>query len=192
MSSILYEKLLLYRIRTGGDPEAFGKIYDLYVQRIYRFVYFKVQSTEEAQDVTAETFLKLWQHVKTGKGVRHLGALLYEIARNTIVDQHRSAHPTEATDDALAQSVQDMIGLARMQRSAEVSMVFGVLRLLKDEYREVLVMRYVDGMSTREIATLLKKNPGAVRVLLHRSLATLRALLAPSSESETTKETSDV
>ena len=64
MSNPLHEKLLLYRVRTKKDPEAYGKIYDLYARRIYRFVYFKVSSEEEAQDLTADVFLKAWSFLR--------------------------------------------------------------------------------------------------------------------------------
>lgn len=182
MPNPLYEKLLLHRIRTSGDSEAFGKLYDLYIQRIYRFVYFKVPSTEEAQDVTSDTFLRLWQFLQAGNTVQHLGALLYEIARNTIIDHQRRHRPTESLDEDFALEIPDAHGLAKIHRSAEVSEVLAAVRLLKDQYREVIVMRYVDGLSSGEIAVLLKKSPGAIRILLHRSLETVRTLLEPAKE----------
>jgi RNA polymerase sigma-70 factor (ECF subfamily) len=182
MSNPLYEKLLLHRIRTSGDGEAFGKLYDLYIQRIYRFVYFKVSSTEEAQDVTSDTFLRLWQFLQAGNAVQHVGALLYEIARNTIIDHKRRHRPTESIDEQFALEIPDVQGLAKIHRTAEVAEVLAAVRLLKDEYREVLVMRHVDGLSASEIGVLLKKSPGAVRVLLHRALETVRTLLEPAKE----------
>lgn len=178
MSNTLQEKLLLYRIRAKRDPEAFGKIYDAYVKRIYRFVYFKVQSAEEAQDITSETFLKLWQYLIDGKKVEHVGALLYQISRNAIVDNVRKRRPESSIDavDGLAQ-MPDVSGLANIYRSAELSQVLTAVKLLKDEYREVLTMRYIDGISPTEIAALVGKKPGHVRVLLHRALETVRVLL---------------
>jgi len=170
--------LLLYRIRAKRDPEAFGKLYDAYVQRIYRFVYFKVHSAEEAQDITSEVFLKLWQYLLEGKTVAHLGALLYEISRNAIVDNARKKHPETSVDEAeMLMELPDVSGLANIYRSAELSQVLTAVKLLKDEYREVVTMRFIDGIAPTEIATLLGKKPGHVRVLLHRALETVRVLL---------------
>ena len=78
MKRPLHEKLLVYRVRVKKDPEAFGKIYDLYVTRIYRFVFFKVSSNEEAQDITADVFLKAWQYLleERSKAVRNLGVMM--------------------------------------------------------------------------------------------------------------------
>src|SRR3989338_645253 len=99
MNSI-QEKLLLFKLRVGHDPEAYGKLYDLYVSRIYRFIYFKIPTAEEAQDITSEVFLKLWEYIREGKAVRSVGPLLFQIARNAIVDFYRkraSSGPTERT-----------------------------------------------------------------------------------------------
>ncbi len=178
MPNTFQEKLLLYRIRSRRDPEAFGKLYDAYVRRIYRYVFFKVQSTEEAQDLTSDIFLKLWQYLQDGNKVSHLGALIYQIARTSIVDHHRSSR-SEASIDEFSQNLElpDIAGLANIHRSAELSQVLSAIRLLKDEYREVITMRYIDGINSSEIAALLGKSPGNVRVLLHRALETTRMLL---------------
>jgi RNA polymerase sigma factor (sigma-70 family) len=182
MPNTFQEKLLLYRIRAKRDPDAFGRLYDAYVKRIYRFVYFKLQSTEEAQDVTSEVFLKLWQYLQTENKVSHLGALLYQISRNAIIDHRRKMRP-EARIDASEQllDMPDISGLANIYRSAELSQVLTAVKLLKDEYREVLTMRYIDGIPPTEIAALLGKKPGHVRVLLHRALETVRVLLTSPS-----------
>lgn len=182
MQNTLHEKLLLYRIRSSHDADAFAKLYDAYIQRIYRFVYFKVQVPEEAQDITSETFLRLWQYLSSGKQVTHLGALLYEIARNTIIDHHRKQKGAETPEEDVLAQIPDIQALNNIQRSAEIGQILTAVRLLKDEYREVLIMRYIDGSSTSEIAALLKKSPGAIRVLLHRSLETVRTLLTPSEK----------
>ncbi len=183
MPNSLQENLLLFRIRAKQDAEAFGKLYDAYVQRIYRFVYFKVASTEEAQDLTSETFLKLWDYLQSGKSVSHLGALTYRIARNLVIDHHRSRQETASLDaEERLMSLPDVAGLAKIERSAELSHVLAAVRLLKDDHREALVMRYIDGMTPTEIATVIGKSPGAVRVLLHRSLETVRTLITPKGE----------
>ncbi|TAL19765.1 RNA polymerase sigma factor [Patescibacteria group bacterium] len=175
----LREKLLLYRIRVKRDAGAFGRLYDAYVQRIYRFIFFKVPSAEEAQDLTSETFLKLWQHLEQGKPVRNFNALTYGIARNLVADYYRSQgkKPVAELDEETLSVLPDVKALAKLEKTAELSQVLSALKLLKDEYREALIMRYLDGLTPTEIAPVLGKSSGAVRVILHRSLETLRALL---------------
>lgn len=179
MERPLQEKFLLYRVRAKRDPDAFGKIYDLYARRIYRFVFFKVSSEEEAQDLTADVFLKAWQYLleESGRDVRHLGALLYSIARNRVIDHYRSRSLKETlplTEDADEIIADDRSLADQTEAKLDVEMLERHLRSLKDEYREVLIMRYLDELSAAEIGKILQKPPGTVRVLLHRALAAIK------------------
>lgn len=187
MSNPLQEKLLLYRVRAKKDPEAFGKIYDLYARRIYRFVYFKVSSEEEAKDLTADVFLKAWSYLLDEKGgeVRHLSALLYSIARNRVIDHYRSRAQRETLP--LAEEAAEILADARMdpkkvEAAVDVAMLQKRLRSLKDEYREVLVMKHLDELETSEIARILGKTHGNVRVLLHRATEALRDLVSTDDQ----------
>ena len=182
MSNPLQEKLLLYRVRTKKDPEAYGKIYDLYAPRIYRFVYFKVSSEEEAKDLTADVFLKAWSFLLDEKGgeVRHLSALLYSIARNRVIDHYRSRANRETLQ--LAEGAEEMLADDRLDPSRadaiiDARMLEKRLRSLKDEYREVLIMKHLDELETSEIARILGKTHGNVRVLLHRARSKVRNAL---------------
>lgn len=185
VSNSLQDKLLLFRIRLQRDPQAFAKLYDAYVHRIYRFVYFKIPLAEDAQDITSETFLRFWNQVQEGAQVTHVGAYLYRIARNLVADHYRTRQDALSIDAApdLEHLLSDAKGLIKIEESLDIAKVLKALRLLKDEYREAIILRYVDELTTTEIAEALGKSPGNVRVLLHRSLGTLRTLLhtAPPS-----------
>lgn len=183
MSNSLQEKLLLFQVRVKKDPEAFGRIYDLYARRIYRFIFFKVASEEEAQDLTADVFLKTWQFLLEEKGgeVRHLGALLYGIARNRVIDHYRSRSLRETlplADEAKEIIPDDRMDVVRTEAKLDAELLEKHLRSLKDEYREVLVLRYLDELDTSEIALVLGKQPGNVRVLIHRAVEALRSVVA--------------
>lgn len=190
MSNSLHDKLLLYRVRTKRDPEAFGKIYDLFAHRIYRFVYFKVSSVEEAQDITADVFLKAWSYLIDEKGqeVRHLSALLYSMARNRVIDHYRSkSHEAVPLSEHAEETVADPhTESAKVEAMIDTQLLEKHLRSLKDEYREVLVMKYLDELDTAEIAKILGKSHGNVRVLLHRALEAVREL-APSDKLQNAK-----
>ena len=91
MASKIKQKILLYRLQSKPDPAAFAQLYDIYVKQIYRFVYFKVSSHEEAEDITSEVFLKTWRYIndKSKKKISSFSGLLYRLARNAIVDLYR-------------------------------------------------------------------------------------------------------
>ncbi|TAK04901.1 RNA polymerase sigma factor [Patescibacteria group bacterium] len=189
VSNSLQDKLLLFRIRLQRDPQAFGKLYDAYVNRIYRFVYFKIPLVEDAQDITSETFLRFWNQVQEGAPVTHVGAYLYRIARNLVADHYRTRQDALSIDAAPELEhllLSDAKGLIKIEESLDIGKVLKALRLLKDEYREAIILRYVDELTTTEIAEALGKSPGNVRVLLHRSLDTLRTLLRTAPPSSRT------
>ncbi len=178
----LFEKFLLYQVRTKKDPEAFGKIYDLYAARIYRFVFFKVSSEEEAQDLTSDVFLKTWQALleENAKEVRHLGAFLYSIARNRVIDHYRSRAAREVVplqEEAEDQLMDERMLQEKNEAKIDTELLSTHLRALKDEYREVLLMRYLDEYEIGEIAKLTDKTSGNVRVLLHRATNALRDVI---------------
>lgn len=187
MKSHLKEKFLLFRLRAKKDADAFGQIYDIYVKQIYRFIYFKVRSTEQAEDLTSETFLKAWQYLKEKDSVSHLQALLYSVARSVVIDHYRK----NATIHEVALELED--GSERpeaateslqieMEHKVDASLVLEKLHHLKEEYRDAIVMRYLDGLSTGEIAEALGKSSVAVRVLLHRATKALTDIITNDSK----------
>ncbi|MDO8669420.1 MAG: RNA polymerase sigma factor [Candidatus Buchananbacteria bacterium] len=158
------------------DPEAFGKFYDLYVTRIYRFVFFKINSVSDAQDITSEVFLKLWQYVKAGKDIRNLNALTYMIARNMVIDFYRR---NNKLDDPISDEhfniPDEQKDILRQQiMDSELNDVLKGIENLKDEYKEAIILKYLDELSISEIAKILNKSNGAVRVLLYRATKALK------------------
>ncbi len=174
----------VYSKLKGHDKEAFIKVYDESVNDIYRFVYFKIGSKEEANDLTSMIFLKTWNHIQTNslEDSKTLRALLYKIARNTIIDHYRESghklssslddenNKIEIIDDT--QSPQE-----RLDQEANLELIKAKLPLLKEEYREVIIMKFINDLSLEEISDISGKSRGNVRVLLHRSLNALRQLV---------------
>jgi len=184
----LIDRYLLFRLRTKQDPEAFGKIYDRYVDAIYRFTVLKLPSAEDAQDVTAETFTRAWQYVYEHKEITNIRALLYRIARNLIADKYRQEEPVSSleavTFDARnASTVIEAkepgdVGRSKnlMEARADLALVVQRLERLKEDYRDVLTLRLVDGLPFSVIAEVMEKKPGHVRVIYHRALKSIQAL----------------
>lgn len=184
----LVDRYLLFRIRQHQDPQAFARLYDRYVSAIYRFVLLKLPSKEDAEDITSEVFLKSWNYLQEHQDIRQIRALLYRIARNAIADWYRSKSITP--DRSLAVTIRidepstnnraDISdaghGQMIIEARAELSMVMGKLERLKDDYRDVLTLRLIDGLPFIIIADIMNKSPGNVRVLYHRAKKALDAL----------------
>jgi len=178
------DQSLLSRLKNN-NKEAFIEAYDLYVDEIHRFVFFKVGSKEEAEDITSAVFLKTWNYIQETERLveKTLKALLYKIARTTIIDHYRkkSNQVNFSIDDEekgfdLVDEKQDL------QKSFEIANDFDLvqkkLQELKDEYREIILLRYINELSIDEIAKQLGKSKGNIRVLTHRALKALSDLVS--------------
>lgn len=175
MKNPLNLKILFLKVKNQ-DPEAFGQFYDLYVTRIYRFIFFKVNSVADAQDITSEVFLKLWQYIKEGKEIRNFNAFTYMIARNLVIDFYRQNNKKEdpLSDEHIKIPDEQKDILRQEIMNAELSEALKGIENLKDEYKEVIILRYLDELSLSEIASIVGKSNGAVRVLLYRATKALK------------------
>lgn len=185
-ASKLQDKLLLLRLKRK-DPDAFARVYDTYSTPIYRFIYFKVSNQQDAEDLTSEVFLKIWQYVtETEEEVDNLRALIYRSARNLVIDfyRRRAAKSLTADVDDLENIVDERQQslLTGIDTALAMNNIEKVLRQLKDEYREVIILKYLEEMSIGEIANILGKTKGSVRVLLHRALKLVKELLNQNVE----------
>ncbi len=179
------EQILFLRLKKHKDKQAFIEAYDLYVSQIYRFVYFKVGSQEEAEDVTSMVFLKCWNYIYEGNlgDYATLKPLLYKIARNTIIDQYRKNQHRQSV------SLEDVANTSvvideKQNIEEEVAVNFDFQKImeeklpqLKDEYREVIVLRFINELSIAEISKVLGKTSGNVRVMIHRAMESLQQLV---------------
>jgi len=183
-ANFLKEKYLLFRAKNK-DPEAFAEVYDIYIDRIYRFVFFKINRTEEAQDITSEVFLKTWQYIIDGKEIKNLNALFYKIARNLVIDHYRKASQKDVSLEGLKTSeteIKDLLEdqINKIEKKIEIDKIEEKLMGLKDDYREIIILRYIEGLSIKEISEIVAKKKGAVRVILYRALNALKELMKSS------------
>lgn len=194
MSDSLISKLRennnLSRLKSG-DREAFIKAYDDFADDLYRFAYFKLGSEEEAKDLVSVIFLKTWNYIQTNslKDSKTLRALLYKIARNAIIDHYRdkglsNSISLEDAPQALevpdnSQNQEELI-----DQKADLELIRQKLMLLKDEYREVIIWRFIEDLSMDEIANITGKKKGNIRVLLHRAITAFKELLEAQQETK--------
>jgi len=176
------ERLLAARA-TEGDRAAYGELYERYVDRIFRYIYFKVGDRGQAEDLTSQTFMKAWDAIGDYEWRDHpFGAWLFRIAHNLVVDYHRARRDHLALDDASrqleARASRDGIRPERVLAEAlTMERVRHAIGRLTEEQQQVLVLRFFEGLSTGEVADSMGKRRGAIRGLQFRALSALRDLL---------------
>lgn len=159
----------------AGNSEAFGKLYDAYMERIYRFVYFRVEDQPTAEDITSQVFLKAWSNLDRFRfGRTPYLAWLYTIARNAVIDHYRTRKVATALDDVqLSQPDHSEAVDNQIDLTAEMESVKSALRTLTEDQQKVLTLKFIEGMSNNEIARHLGKREGAIRALQMRGLQAL-------------------
>ncbi|TAK13564.1 MAG: sigma-70 family RNA polymerase sigma factor [Anaerolineae bacterium] len=175
--SPLRDEAKLVRAAKAGDPNAFGLLYDAYVDRLYRFVYYRVSDEPLAEDLTSRVFLKAWENLQ-GYRDRGLsfGAWLFSIARNTVIDHYRTIKQEQSLETA-GPLVDEEDPESLLRRTQQGDQLANALRQLTDDQREVLVLKFIEGYDTNEIAGFVGKKPGAVRALQMRGLQALERIL---------------
>ena len=173
---------LIARARAG-EAAAFGALYDRYVEAVYRYVFYRVRETAEAEDVTSEVFMKALRAMPRYETRQPFLAWLYRIARNAVIDRARRRRTQVSFEDALAHPNADRIldPDATLFRQVDAETLRGAIRQLTPLQQEVIVLRYVEGLDTRAIARIVGKREGTVRGIEFRALGALRQLV-PSRE----------
>lgn len=157
--------------------EQFSQIYDQYIEKIYRFVYLKVSSQEVAEDITSKVFLSGWEAYKKDQaGIKNMNAFLYQIARNAVTDHYRDrAKGKTVSQDAVPQIPDTGAGLyEKVVLSSDMDAIMVSIQKLKKEYQNILIWHYLEDMSSEQIAEMLDKPVGTVRVMIHRGLKALK------------------
>jgi RNA polymerase sigma-70 factor, ECF subfamily len=160
---------------VSGDSEAFAQLYTAYVDQIYRFIFFKVSDHETAEDLTSQVFLKVWQSLGNyRKRELHFGAWLFQVARNTVIDHYRTQRKTESLETAIATRPDPEANVKQIvDRRLTREWLWSKLDRLTEDQREVIILKFIEGLSTREAAEIMDKQQGAIRALQMRALQAL-------------------
>ena len=165
------EKLILTRLKSG-DKEAYSEIYYLYVDAIFRFIYFRTGSRETAEDLTQEVFLKFIEIVDK-EHITQIRPYLYRIARNLVIDHYKKTNNNIQIEKVEYKLIEE----GKTEADAELVITQKALFRLKEEWRELIIMKHVDGLSHNEIAKVLGKSNVYIRVNLHRAIKALKNIL---------------
>lgn len=150
--------------------------YDEWADALYRHCFFRVYSKERAEELVQDTFMKTWVYLSQGNEVANLKAFLYKVANNLVIDNSRKKK--EQSLEALMEDSNAHEPSYEGHKEIENSVMFGqvmeVMKELPDNYRELLIMRYVDDLHPREIAEVLGVKPNNISVTLNRAVAALK------------------
>lgn len=169
--------------------EQFSRIYDQYIDKIYRFVYLKVNSQEIAEDITSKVFLKGFEayqakfEIRNSKfEIKNVGAFLYQIARNAVVDHYRAQGRAKTVSIDASPEIADS-GTNAQDKAilrADMAVIKKGIQKLKKEHQDIIIWHYLEDMPISDIAKLLDKPAGTVRVMLHRGLKDLKDIIQES------------
>lgn len=154
-----------------SQKKEFGKIYDKHVEEIYRFVYLKVSSRETAEDITSETFRKGWKRFKKSP-MDNPRAYLYKVARNLVIDHYRTQKEHVSPEDIQLKEESNLE--ESLSLDDDLQEVKEAMESLKDNYQNIIILRYLEELSISETAKILDKSEGAIRVTTHRALEALK------------------
>jgi len=166
----------LVKRAVGGDFAAFGELYGIYLDRIYRYVFYQVKDKMTAEDITEEVFIKAWKAINSCKGREQtFSPWLYRIAHNHVIDIFRS-QPRERTIE-----METVAELSHPEVEVETELdhqeLLDGIACLPPNQRQVITLKFIEELDNHEIGQIMGKNQGAIRVLQMRALAKLREKL---------------
>lgn len=173
----IYDDVELIKQVKNGDTEAFGVLYEQYADVIFRYVYSHLDARVEAEDLTEDIFLRAWKALpKYDERGLPFSAFLFRIARNSLIDYYRQRKIVHSIDDIEIQSHE-----AGLEETVELNIENRDLKKsldgLREDYRNVLIFRFLSGLSPEETAEMMQRSVGAIRVLQHRALSALKDVL---------------
>lgn len=181
MDSDHAETWALVRRVQDGDGEAFGQLYDRYVNQVFRFIYYRVNDRALAEDFTSETFLRALRRIGTiNYQGRDIGAWFMTIARNIVFDHAKSARfrLEVSTGDAIEPGEPEAGPETAVLAHLTNARLMAAVNRLNDEQKECIVLRFLQGLSVAETAAVMGKNDGAIKALQHRAVKRLATMVA--------------
>jgi RNA polymerase sigma-70 factor (ECF subfamily) len=175
---------LVNRVVGSHDANAFGELYDLFVERVYRYLYFRAGSHPEAEDLTEQVFLKAWEAIGRYRWQgRPFLAWLYRLAHNAHIDHVRSQKPTTSlNNDDRPIELPSAAAAVELTRALDADLLGRALGELTPDQQQVIVMKFLEGLDNEQIAENMNKREGAIRALQMRALMSLRRVLEHQGE----------
>lgn len=160
-----------------GDTDAFTFLYERYVNRIYNYIYYRTGNPHEAEDLTSRVFYRALHHINhyNNRGVP-FSAWLYRIAHNLVANWHRdnSRRKEVPLDDYAHFPHRAQQPEASVEDNQELEIMLRAIRRLPPDRQQLLILKFVEGMSNADVAIVMMRSEGAIKSLYHRTLLALR------------------
>lgn len=160
--------------------QKFLEAYDAYADAIFRYCYYKTSDKELSRDLVQETFTKLWTYLQNGNEIRTMRPFLYQLAGNLVIDWYRK-HKSESLENLMDQGFDPADTKIDHESRAELQWALANLNKLAQSDRDLIIWRYVEDLSPREIADILGEKENTISVRVHRALERLRKLVHHAS-----------
>ncbi len=155
--------------------------YNKYSDPIYRYCYFRVYSKQIAEELMQETFMRLWKYLHQGLKVDNTQALLYQIARNLIIDLSRKKKVRQKIEDTIYSDSSYLEpsydGKADIEKKTLLKEVYEMMKNLSFESQDILIMRFIEGMKPKEIAEIFHTSPNNVSVRIYKAIKKMNKYL---------------
>lgn len=171
----------LLALAAEGDRHSFGEFYELFLKEIYRFVLFRVNDQDEAEDLTAKVFLEAWESLigdRHEQKIQNIRAWIYRIARNRVTDYYRTRKPQEQIDDNPDKKLQGAWLESELEDLFISEKLAEGVQQLQANYQEVIILRFINQMSHAEVAEIMNITENHVRVLQYRALQKMREIIS--------------
>jgi RNA polymerase sigma-70 factor, ECF subfamily len=180
---------------TGGSQEErFLKAFEDYSDALFRHAAIRISNRERSIDIVHDTFTKVWMYVKNGHQIDSYRSFLYKVLNNLIIDEYRKQREL-SLDALLAEEGVDEGSFPELSESTVEALAatidgkkaFALVEELPDEYKEVILFRFVEGLGPKEIAELIEETENVVSVRLHRGLKLLRSKIEKKESAASAK-----
>lgn len=167
----------LIKKAKNRDPEAFGLLYDQYLPAIYRFILLKIGDKTTTEDLAHQVFLSAWQNIENYQTQGFpFSSWLYRIAHNAVIDYYRTEKKhfnLENIEEAAASNNLE----EKIDQEFELGLVKAAIKDLPEEQQSIIIMRFVEGLTNKEIAAALGKSEGSIKTAQHRSLKNIKKII---------------
>ena len=173
----------LVRRASGHDPAAFAELYNAYLDKIYKYIYYKVGNAHDAEDLCEQVFLKAWEAI--GRFTWHghpFSSWLYKLAHNLVVDHYRTKRETTPLGNIVATPLEPADPRNAFHQTLDADELIGAISQLTSEQRQVICLKFIEGYDNAEIAAMVDKKESAIRALQYRALHSLLHILAAEDE----------
>jgi RNA polymerase sigma-70 factor, ECF subfamily len=168
----------LVKLTKQGKNSAYGELYDRYFKQLYRYIYFRVQNQEEAEDLTETVFLKTLESIHRRRAtIDNFQGWLFRTAHNLVVDHYRTEKSQVSIDNIAELRDSQKLPESQIQMQFDNVALAKAVATLSPESQQIIACRFISGMSHAETAKILGVNQGYLRVLQFRALKQLRNVL---------------